>query len=217
VSPIRLSGLALIIGGILLAVHFFTHPGGELAKYAFEPLWVTSHAIGAVAYLLIPLGLIGLYARQSRQIGWLGLIALVLSFVGLTLSAGASLFLSVALVPFLAAHGSDWLDPPNGALYVTTAFQIAVGISGGALLLGTLLLAVATVRARVLPSLGAWLIIGTAPLAVVALVLVFFIGTTQQGLIQAAVGAVLGLGVAVWGWALWSEKAMSGPNPASAG
>src|SRR5438876_3096221 len=207
-SPIRLSGLALILGGILLTVHLFTHPGGELAKYALEPLWVPSHAIGAVAYLLIPLGLIGLYARQSSQMGWLGLVALVLSFVGLTLSAGASLFLSVVVVPFLGARGSDWLDPPSGALYVTTAFQIAVGISAAAGLLGMLLLAVATLRARVLPSLGAWLIVGTVPLAVVALVLVFFVGTSQQGLIQAAVGAVLGLGVAVWGWALWSEKAL---------
>ena len=216
-SPVRLSGVALILGGILLAVHLFTHPAGELAKYASEPTWVPSHAIGAAAYLLIPLGLMGLYARQADRMGWLGLIALVLTFVGATLSAGASLFLSVVIVPFLATRGLDWLDPPSGALYVSTAFQIAVGISGAAVLIGMLLLAVATLRARVIPALGAWLVIGTVPLAVVAIALIFFIGTSQQGVIQAAVGAILGLGVAAWGWALWSEKRVPAPTLASAG
>jgi len=37
-------------------------------------------------------------------------------------------------------------------------------------------------------------------------VLVFFIGTSYQGIIGALVGSVLGLGLAAWGWALWSEK-----------
>ena len=195
-----------MFGGILLAVHYFTHPGGETAQYTFDPLWVPSHVIGAVAYLLIPLGLIGLYARQSEKMGLLGFLGFVLTFVGGTLSAGASLFVSVALVPFLAVRGLDWADPPSGALFVLPAFQIAVGVSGAALLVGLPLLAVATLRADVLPAVGAWLVILTVPLAVVVIALVFFVGTSQQGLLQAAVGAVLGLGLAEWGWALWSEK-----------
>ncbi len=195
-----------MLGGILLAIHYFTHPERETARYTFAPLWVPSHVIGAVAYLLIPLGLIGLCARQSEKMGLLGLLGFVLTFVGGTLSAGASLFLSVALVPFLAARGLDWADPPSGAFIVLPAFQIAVGVSGAALLVGLPLLAVATLRAHVLPAVGAWLIILTVPLAVVVIALVFFIGTSQQGLLQAAVGAVLGLGLAAWGWAVWSEK-----------
>ncbi|HEY8656276.1 MAG TPA: hypothetical protein VIN34_06040, partial [Candidatus Limnocylindria bacterium] len=64
-------------------------------------------------------------------------------------------------------------------------------------------------RARVLPPVGAWLIVLTIPLSVVVIALIFFIGTSQQGLLQALVGAVLGLGVAAWGWALWSEKGVA--------
>ncbi len=198
-----------MLGGILLAVHYFTHPGGETAQYAFDPLWVPSHVIGAVAYLLVPLGLMGFYARQARQLGWLGLAGVVLTFGGSTLSAGASIFLSATLVPFLAARGLDWADPPSGALYALPAYQIAVGVSGGALVVGLLLLAFATLRAHVVPPVGAWLVVLTVPLGVVVVALVLFIGTSQQGLLQAIVGTVLGLGLAAWGWALWSEKGVA--------
>lgn len=209
VDAIRWSGASLMLGGILLAVHLFTHPAGETAKYAFEPLWVPSHVIGAVAFLLIALGLMGFYARQSRQMGLLGLVAVVLTFAGSALSAGASIFLSAVLVPFLAARGLDWADPPSGALYTASAFQIAVGVSGSAALVGPLLLAVATLRARVLPTMGAWLVLAAVPLSVVGIVVVFVIGTSQQALVQAVLGSVLGLGVAAWGWALWSEKGVA--------
>jgi hypothetical protein len=204
-----------MLGGLLLAVHYFTHPAGETAKYAFDPLWVPSHVIGAVALLLIALGLMGFYACQSRQMGWLGLVAVALTFVGAALSAGSLIFVSATLVPLLATRALDWADPPSGALYALPAFQIAVGVSGGALLVGLLLVALATLRAHVVPPLGAWLVILTVPLAVVAVVLVLVIGSAQQGLLQAVVGAVGGLGAAAWGWALWSEKGLAtGTAPA---
>lgn len=209
VNTIHWSGASLMLGGVLLAVHSFTHPAGETAKYALDALWVPSHVIGAVAYLLIPLGLMGFYALQSRQMGWFGLVAVVLTFAGAALSAGASIFLSVALAPFLAARGLDWADPPGGALYQWPAFQIATGLSGGALVVGLLLLAVAALRARVLPTMGAWLVLGAVPLSVVGILVIVVIGTSQQALIQAVLGSVGGLGVAAWGWALWSEKGVA--------
>ena len=205
-TRIRWSGLVLVLGGITLALHYLTHPGGETAQYAFDPLWVPSHWLGGIGYLLVPLGLLGLYARQSREMGRAGTIGLVLTFVGCALAAGASIFLSVVLIPFLAVQGLDWMDPPNGVLYASSSFRLATGSAGLASLVGLLLLAVATLRARVIPALGAWLVILTIPLAVVTIALVFFIGTSLQGLLQAVSGVVLGTGLTAWGWALWSER-----------
>jgi hypothetical protein len=58
-----------------------------------------------------------------------------------------------------------------------------------------------------------WLVILTVPLGVVALALVFLIGTGPLQALGwyrgAGVGAVLCLGVAAWGWALWTEKGMA--------
>jgi len=200
---IRWSGLALMLGGIAFAVRLITHPPGETAQYAFYPLWVPSHLIGSIALILISLGLVGLYLRQSEKVGRLGFIGFILAFAGVTLTAGALIYLSVVLVPFLAVQGLDSLVDPKGPLFASSAAQLAVGLPGLSLLLGVLLFAIATLRARVIPRWGAWLVILAIPLGIVAVV---FVGTSLQGILQALAGSVLGLGLAAWGWALWSEK-----------
>jgi len=206
---IRWSGLSLMLGGIVLAVHYLTHPPGETWQYALDPLWVPSHWLGGIAYMLIPLGLMGLYARQSEKVGLPGLIGFILTFVGCTLSAGASIFGSVVVFPFIAARGLDWLNTPNGALRTSSAFQLAAGLGGLSLLLGLPLFAVATLRARVLSRWGAWLVILSIPLGIVGVVFISFIGALSQEILQTLFGsvfAVIGLGLAAWVWALWSEK-----------
>jgi len=195
-----------MLGGIAFAVHLITHPPGETAQYAFYPLWVPSHLLGSIASVLILLGLVGLYARQSEKVGLPGLIGFILTFVGFTLSAGALLFLSVVLIPFLAAEGMDLLVDPKGPLFTSSAMQFALGVGVPSLLLGLLLVAITTLRARVLPRWGAWLIILTIPLGIVGGVFIFFIGTSLQGILQTLLGVLLGLGLVAWGWALWSEK-----------
>jgi hypothetical protein len=156
--------------------------------------------------LLIPLGLMGLYLRQRDKVGLLGLIGFVLTYIGCTLSAGALIFLSVVAVPFFATQGMDSLVDPKGPLFTSLAMLFAVGLSAFCLLLGFLIFAIATLRAHMFPSWGAWLVILTIPLGILAGVLVFFIGTSSQAILQALPGVVLGLGLVSWGWALWSEK-----------
>ena len=209
IKLIRWSGLALMFGGITLATGPFTHPPADTAEYALYPLWVPSHLLGSIALLLIALGLVGLYARQSEKMGLAGLIGFVLTFVGSTLTAGTLLFIDVVVFPFIAARELDWLDAPNGALRASSAFQLAAGLGALSLLLGLLLFAIITLRARVLPRWGAWLIILTFPLGIVGGVFISFIGALSQEILQTLAGsvfAVIGLGLAAWGWELWSEK-----------
>lgn len=212
-KSIRWSGLSLMLGGVAYAAHLISHPPGETAQYAFYPLWGPSHWLGAIGMLLIPLGLIGLYARERDKVGLLGLIGLILTYIGCTLSAGALIFLSVVLVPFLAAQGMDSLVDPKGPIFTSSAMLLAVGLSAFCLLLGFLILAIATLRARMLPSWGAWLVILTIPLGILAGVLIFFIGTSSQGILQALPGVSLGMGLVSWGWALWSEKSVTVAQP----
>lgn len=166
-----------------------------------------SHVLGGIAGVLISLGLVGMYARQAEKVGVLGLIAFILTFVGLTLTAGALIFLSALIVPFLAVRGMDSFVDPKGPLLSSSAGQLAVGLPGLSLLLGILLFTIVTLRARVLPRLGSWLVILLIPFAVVGLVLVLFVGTSLQGILQTLLGVWLGLALVAWGWALWSEKA----------
>jgi len=117
------------------------------------------------------------------------------------------IFLSAVVVPFLAFRGMDSLVDPHGPLMASSATQLALGLPAVSLVIGVLILAIVTLRARVLPQRGGWLIIFTLPLAVVGSVVVIIIGTSFQGVIQSVVGVLLGLGLVAWGWALWSEKA----------
>jgi hypothetical protein len=205
---IRFSGLALMLGGILFAAHEITHPPGETAKYALYSLWVPSHVLGGIACVLISLGVVGMYARQSEKVGVLGLISFILTFVGLTLTAGALIFLSAVIIPFLAARGIDPFVDPKGPLMGSPVVQLTAGLTALSLSLGILLFAIVTLRARVLPRLGSWMVILLIPFAVVAVVFVFFIaGGTQPGVLEPLLGSWLGFALVAWGWALWSEKA----------
>lgn len=204
---IRLSGLALMLGGISYAVHLITHPPGETAKYALYALWVPSHVLGGIASVLLALGLVGLYSRQMEKVGVPGLIGFILTFVGLAFTAGALIFLSSLLIPFFAVRGMDSFVDPKGPLLNSSAGLLAVGLPALSLSLGLLLFAIVTLRARVLPQWGAWIVILVIPLAVVGVVVVFFVGTSFQGILQTLLGVWLGLGFVAWGWALWSERA----------
>ncbi len=202
---IRWSGLVLMLGGVGVAVGYIIHPPADTAQYVAYPLWNLSHWVGGIGFLLIPLGLVGLYARQSEKVGLLGLIGFVLTFLGGALSAGATIFISVVFRPIGVARGLDWMEPPNGALF--TSFDLRLAAGGGvlALLLGLLLFGVATLRARVLPRWGTWLVILGVPIFVLDVAL--FGGPLLQGILHPITGLWLGLGFAAWGWALWSEKA----------
>jgi hypothetical protein len=206
---IRWSGLSLMLGGIIGAVGLLIHPPADTAVYALYPLWVPAHLLAGIASLLIALGLVGLYARQLEKVGLAGLIGFVLTFVGITLGGGVAIFIDVVVFPFSAARGLDWLNTPNGALRTSSAFQLTAGLGALSLLLGLLLFAIATLRARLLPRWGAWLVILSIPLGIVAGVIISFVGALSpenlQTLFDIVVG-VLSLGWVAWGWALWSEK-----------
>jgi hypothetical protein len=193
-------------GGIAFAVHLITHPPGETAQFVTYPLWVPSHVLGGIASLLIALGLVGLYALQSKEAGVSGFIGFVLTFVALVLSAGALIFLSGIVIPFLVEHRMGPFVDPKGPLLKSPTAQVTVALTAFCLLVGLISLAIATLRARVLPQLGSWLVISVVPFALAGLVLVLIIGTSFQGVIQTLLGIWIGVGMFAWGWALWSHK-----------
>jgi hypothetical protein len=98
-----------------------------------------------VGFVLLLLGLVGLYARQSVESGVLGLVAFLTAFLGTTLVAGDWWFEGF-VVPWLVAIAPDVVvGEPSGIL----AIGGTVGFSLFAL--GWALFGVATLRARVFP------------------------------------------------------------------
>jgi hypothetical protein len=71
--------------------------------------------------------------------------------------------------------------------------------------IGLLLLAIATLRARVLPSIGSWILILLVPVAVVSVPLVLFVAPGLQQIGQTSLGVLTGAGLLAWGYALWRD------------
>ena len=90
-SLVRLGGLAAVMAAVLLltADIIGAYTTAELNR---EFLTTGTHAFQSalrlIAFGLLPLGLVGLYARQSEAVGPLGLVGFVLAFAGTVLVSG---------------------------------------------------------------------------------------------------------------------------------
>jgi hypothetical protein len=185
---IRWSGLAAVVAGVLSLI------ADLLAMSQIGPftVWVTTGTYAfesllrmSVLVLLLPLGLVGLYARQSEAAGLLGLLGFVVAFAGTVLVAGFA-WTATFVAPALATSAPQFLNagPPPGRSLSMLIFAI-----------GWLLFGVASLLARIYPPRAAiLLIVGTVLLAPLA----FFV-VPLGGLVFNAAVAWLGL-VLFTGW-----------------
>jgi hypothetical protein len=92
-SLIRWSGLAAILGGVLLSLGALLSLATESEKLSVS-VTTPSDAFSSLLYLLggvlLQLGLVGLYMRQSEASGILGLVAFLVAFLGTALAVGAT-------------------------------------------------------------------------------------------------------------------------------
>ena len=86
---LRRCGMALIAAGVLMVLATVLHPSRETATtiVATEPRVVVAHVVYTLAWLLVPLGLPGLYAAQRGGMGRLGLVGFLTAFSGTYLIA----------------------------------------------------------------------------------------------------------------------------------
>jgi hypothetical protein len=202
VSPARLvrwSGAGTILAGVLLALFPLLHPNHDPVGYR-SPVWIPVHAMAHVGLLLLLFGLVGLLARQLDRAGRLGVAGFVAAFVGTAMQiSGAQVELFV--FPFLGLNAPQLLEgePPAGFVEM----QMLTGL---AILVGFVVLGVATARAAVLPrGVGVLLAIGGAA---------FVVGQALNEGPTPAVPAAFTMGAGlfgvalVWlGYALWADPA----------
>ena len=136
---VRWGGLAAVVAGALYVLGAFSSgldypPAYIYTRLHLDAIW------GVPLHLLIAGALVGLHASQagSRGYGWLGTAGFLLAFVGS--------LLVLVLGPLVLRSGSGEL--PLAPSLVEMVVSGAVGVAAE---LGMVLLAVATLRAAVLP------------------------------------------------------------------
>ena len=153
---IRLSGLAAVVAGVLLAivdvVGFLVLDFENFSEVAATGTYAFISGLFMIATLLLLLGLVGLYARQSEVTGFLGLLGFLVAFIGTALVLG-SFWAQEFVAPAAAEVAPEFLDSEPG--WLNFGFSLSFSLFS----LGWLLFGVATLRARIYPRIAALILI----------------------------------------------------------
>lgn len=197
-NPIRWSGLAAFVGGILYALFMFFHPANEVAGMR-TATWMPVHAMWLVATLLILLGLVGLHVQQAQQSGRPNLMGFLIAFFGTALLL-ADTWVETFIFPTLALRVPGLFEAPPAS------FMVAILLGYLLFVLGYVLLGISIARSGILPRWAGLLLAGGAPLFVVG-------AATVQ--IVAIIGAVLfGVGWRWLGYALLGSQSSASAQTA---
>jgi hypothetical protein len=199
---IRWTGLSAIIAGIIFAGIQPIHPPDVLASVTTSA-WAIITPLKTAMCLLFLLGWTGIYARQIKEAGWLGLAGFLLLGLSWALQT-AFVFAETFIIPLLATTTTKFVDGFLGIatghasevnLGVLPALYALVGIS---YMLGGLLFGIATFRAGVLPRWAGGLLAVASALTPAAALLPHQI--QRFAAIPVAVAFI-------WlGYALWSKR-----------
>src|SRR3954454_3111359 len=192
------SGVALLAAGVSMVAATLLHPSVETAStiIASEPRLVAAHVLYTLAWLLVLLGLPGLYLAHRRGMGPLGVPGLVGAFAGTYLIAVTGNF--GFLAPVLAKESPAVLDSVSQYLPVV----VVNGLAAIAFLVGYALFGIAMTRARTLPRLAGILVAVGAPLDLLGFGLSQLVSPVLWPIGVFGAGS-LGSGLAWPGYRLW--------------
>jgi hypothetical protein len=199
---IRWTGLAAMAAGIIFAGIQPIHPLDVLESVTTSR-WVIIESLKTAMCLFGLLGMTGLYARQAKEVGWLGLGSYLLFslFYACTLPLA---FAEAFILPLLATDAptfvQGFLGVFNGHPIQTNvgALPVIYSLAGVGYVLGGLLFGIATFRAGILPRWAAGLMAAGALAPIVLAKLPHPLDRTFA--------VPMGLALAGLGYALWSER-----------
>ena len=206
---IRWAGLSAMVAGMFYVLVGIFHPPNVLSSVTTTQ-WAIVHVLAIAMCFFGILGMVGLYARQVKEVGWLGLAGFLLFSLWFAFILGFS-FVETFILPSLATEAPKVVDGFLG-MFTSTASEINLGIlptiwtlTAPLYVLGGLLFGIATFRAGILPRwAGALFVIGTALAPVAALLPLEH---------QPKVAVPVGIALAWLGYALWSERREQAADP----
>jgi hypothetical protein len=195
----RAAGLCALLAGALFVLPQFIHPEDEVASVTTTG-WAVAHLVNMAMGILALIGAAGLYLRQVRETGVLGLIGFLLFGTGFMLIAIVS-FAEAVILPEIADAAPGYVtdvlatlvgDPVRGDV---GGLALANGVAGATYLLGGLVFGIALYRAGIVARWAALLLSIGALASLLAAVLPDSLFRTAT--FPTAV-ALMGLGYSLW-------------------
>ena len=188
---IRWSGLVGMVCGALWALWYV---GAYFVGWAptSKPEYETYNRLMTIVLLLLLVGLAGAHTLQRSINGWLGTIGFVLASLGLVVMIAGNVTEFWAFTE--EAYGSDSLRNFG---------WMGFGLGQLTPYIGSVLFGVATLRARMLPRLGALLLLVWFPAGMMMSGLLQ-LASVPEALAFSGLTGLCGLGWIILGYALWS-------------
>ncbi len=206
---IRWAGLSAVAAGTIFAVIQPIHPPDVLASVTTSAFQIIT-SFKTVMCLFGLFGIAGLYARQVKETGWLGLLGYLLLTIFYAVQMCFA-FVEPLILPLLATESPKFVEsvllipsgaggPMNVGALVTVYSLLSI-----VYLLGLLLFGIAIFRAHILSRGAAVLLALSGPVAAVM---------SQLGHPIDRVAAVpMGIALAWLGYSLWSERRAPAAQP----
>jgi hypothetical protein len=162
-NVMRLAGLAAVLVGVLALITellnlylYATTSEDPFSEVAASATFVIQSVFLSVLAMLLLVALVGLYASQAEAVGVLGSVGFLVALVGTALFVGG-MWDGVFLFPALAQDAPAFMDADP-----TFLEKVGSTLSTVLLVVGWLVFAVATLRARIYPRAAAvLLLVGT--------------------------------------------------------
>jgi len=198
-SLTRAAAAAAVVAGAVFVAVQINHPASDTFTTETSQ-WVARGCAKVVMTVLALAGITGMYLRQLRQAGWLGLIGYLVFAAGYLAMFGVEV-MSVTVLPVLSGTQPEFVNDVVSAAVGGTpdgdigAVQTLFNLAGIGYIVGGLVFGIALFRARVLARWAAALLavgtVGTAALAVLP--------ESFNRPLAVPVGiALIGLGISLW-------------------
>jgi hypothetical protein len=172
---IRWAGLPAMLAGIIFAGIQPIHPA-DVVSSVTTSAWAVITTLKTVMCFLFLLGIAGIYARQAKQAGWLGLAGFLIFSLSWWLQT-SFVFAETFNLPLFVSTAPKFVDGMLGlgaerASEVSLgALPVLYGLVGIFYMLGGLLFGISTFRAGILPRWAGALLAITAALTPTAALL----------------------------------------------
>ena len=140
---VQWAGLSALVAGLLFVIIQPLHPADHLASVTTQS-WMFVHIATLVMAAFFLFGIAGIYARQVKELGWLGLVGYLVLSLGLLVQAPFG-FIEAFIQPLLATSEPKFVEGMLG-LVNGSASEVSLGAlsaiwsaSGLLFLLGILL------------------------------------------------------------------------------
>lgn len=200
---IRWTGIPAMVAGIIFAVIQPIHPPDFLPSVT-TTMWFIIQSFKTAMCVLFLLGIVGLYARQAKKAGWLGLIGFLVFSFSWALQL-PFVFTEAFILPVLSSESPRFVESFLGIVNESAsvmnlgALPALYALVGGLYMLGGLLFGVATFRAGILSRWGAGLLAFSGPLSVILVALL-------PHHLERLAAIPMGVAFAWLGYVLWAER-----------